>query len=232
MPVTGIWTSGLRAFCCPATGRPEFAKLCISFVKRLIRCLAPRDSQRQHFGQQGFRVRTRALAPGQAMGLAWGPGDQAFQDNFYYVGRGFGLEWLLGVVLKHIGHQRERQRIAVGEGQHLGVLPGGQAALAQVSAALLRAKISQRDSAHQRLPSGVGAPLLGWRIAARQHDQHLVGELGEETPPQPTVQVFQHSQPSTSRTNRRRPGPDGLRGLRREAARLTIQGLRKAAGRQ
>jgi hypothetical protein len=89
---------------------------------------------------------------------------------------------------RHVGHQRQGQGVAVGEGQGGRVLAGRDAPGVQVGPALVRAQVAQRHHLGQVPPAGVGQPARRRRVAPGQHDQVPAGQLGQQRLPQPGVQ--------------------------------------------
>jgi hypothetical protein len=148
---------------------------------------------------------------------------QGFDD----IGRGFRLEddgFALGECL---GHERQRQRMAVGEAQDRLALIRGHAALRQILPALVGTEIAQRQHAHDGLPARIGPPAGRRRVAAGQHHQHVLRQLRQELLAQPIVQwgqqlVSVHQDHLTALpAGQRRRG--GLAGAERERGAQRVQ---------
>lgn len=104
----------------------------------------------EDFGEQGFGGETHEGADFQG-GTMGGSGDflhKLFQQGFDDVGGGFGLKADVGALGEEVGDEGEGQGVAVGEGEHRGVLVGGDSAFYEVGAALIGAKVAQGEGVH------------------------------------------------------------------------------------
>ena len=114
----------------------------------------------EHVGQQRFGGHPRVGAHRQRapVRLAGNVLDEALQQRAHDVRRVLGPKRARLVVSSRFGEQRQRQRMAMGEGQHRRVLRLRQAARVQVGAAVARLQVAQRQHVGELAPGRVGAP--------------------------------------------------------------------------
>lgn len=93
-----------------------------------------------------------------------------------------------GALVVQVGHQRECERVAVGEVEHRLQVAVGHAALRQIGVAFLRREVAQGQRIQERLPARVGAPGGRRGVAAGQHGEDLDRQLGQKHIAQPVVQ--------------------------------------------
>jgi hypothetical protein len=92
------------------------------------------------------------------------------------------------VLREQVGHQRKRQRMAVGEVEDGLVLLGRHRAPQQVAAAFLGAEVAQRQRPQQALPARVHLPRHTRSLAPREDHDATVGQLRQKRLAQPAVQ--------------------------------------------
>ena len=87
-----------------------------------------------------------------------------------------------------VGHQREGQRVAPGEGKRVGVVRVGDPAPFEEGPAFLPIEVPQLDRLHEPAPPGIRAPgHRGW-VAPGQHGDRVRRERREQLLTQPAVQ--------------------------------------------
>ena len=128
-----------------------------------------------------------------AVEAAGGVMNEAGKQRLDNVGDRERLKVIAGLLVQHIGNQRNGERMAVGEADDSTALHGGHGAQVEIGHTLIGGKIPQRHHLQQALPAGIGDPGRAGCAAGGHHRQGRSRQFGQERLAQPALehgQVF------------------------------------------
>ncbi len=129
--------------------------------------------------------------------------NQAGKQRLNNVGDRERLKVIAGLLVQHIGNQRNGERMAVGEAYDSTAFHGGHGAQVEIGHTLIGGKIPQRHYLQQALPAGIGDPGQCWaRCGLAITVKVVAGSSGKNDSRSQLSSAARFSQVSSSSTER------------------------------
>ena len=114
--------------------------------------------------------------------------DELLQQRLDDIRSGIRPELEVAPLRERVGDQGERQRMTMREREDPGVLLAWNLAPREITPALLRGQVAQRQGSQPDLPAGILTPFRRRRVAGSEDNERIFRQLGQKDLTEPAIE--------------------------------------------